>query len=269
MAWRSLRQAFATMPLIYVSTFLVYGVMTAGLDTATKYPALAAVLQRGSLVLRLVVFIPPYALSTAAVAAAAIATHRFILLDDAHPRIGRTTLQFSLWFIFVGVVLFLLDMARILDRRLMPDSGFTVIIGGAIWITKLAVAIHFALLFPSVAVGEKGAGFRDRIETSWRRMTGNFWLFLGGDFVALLPLFLALILGVIAAAIFSMLGTWGVLQTESFFEAMMPLATIVGALIDLVGFPILMVQAAIASWLYAWIQQQSGPVLEPSGPRKG
>lgn len=262
MAWRSLRQAFAAMPLLYVSGFLVYGVATAGFDVATEYPALVAVLQRGPLVSRLAVFIPLYVLSTAAVAAAAIATHRFILLDDTQPKLGRTLLQFSLWLIFVEVVLFLLDMARILNGRLMPDSGLTVMIGGAIWITKLIVAIHFALLFPSVAVGEKGAGWRDRIESSWRRMTGNFGLFLGGDFVALFPVFVALALSAIAVMTLSMLGTH---RSQTFFDAIMPAAIIIRILVSLVGFPILMVQAAIASWLYAWVQQQSGPALEPIG----
>ncbi|HWX89345.1 MAG TPA: hypothetical protein VNY75_03505, partial [Rhizomicrobium sp.] len=254
-SWKSLRQAFKAMPAFYVGTFLICSLPAIGLDVVMTYPAQAAAL------LHVAPLSTAFALSAAAlqgvmslavIAIAAVATHRFILLDDIHPKVGRIGLQFFLWLALVVIVLVLLDVAKALDRKVMPDSGLTVGIGCAIWVMKLVVGVYCALIFPAVAIGEPTLSLQDRIETSWERMDGNFWLFFRADIVALLPLILAMVLSILVIGI---LPLSVMIRMSGFVPALNILETIVRAIINLLSFPIFMVQAAIASWLYAWVRR--------------
>jgi len=261
-AWRSLREAFAAMPLFYFGAFLIYSLAVVGPIAITGYLTSATTEAHSLLsqtVFSVFTLFLPSVLSLGAVAVAAVATHRFILLDDRCPKFERNALQFFLWLLFLAVIFSFLETIKVFEKKAMPDSGFTDIFGGAIWITKVTVAVHFVLLFPSVAVGEQAGGWRDRIETSWRRMTGNFWIFLGGDIVAVFPIVLVLLLGMLLS-----LALFRIMHGQDFSDSMRLWGTSAEIFRDLIGFWIMMIQAAIASWLYAWVRQQPKPALEQS-----
>jgi hypothetical protein len=258
-SWKSLRQAFRAMPFIYVGMFLVYGAITLGPYPIAKYTAVGHYHPPVPMTAFLIsVSLLQTVVSLAAIAVAAVATHRFILLDDIRPRIGRNSLDFFLWLVFITIIIALLDVAKILDRRAMPDSGLTDMVGGVIWIAKIAIIFHFALLFPAVAIGEKAEGWQDRISISWSRMSGNFWLFFAADLAALLPFIFAITVSILLVTL--PLSDWNrgsvALASVEIFRGLVP-------------FPVLMVQAAIASWLYAWVRQQPDADLEPASATPG
>jgi hypothetical protein len=263
-AWLSLRRAFAAMPAFYVGTFLIYSLASMLQSVLIDHPRYIADLFQGSAALHSLLYFAgalQSLVSLAAIAVGAVATHRFVLLDDIHPIIGRNTLKFLAWLVALGLIFLLLDVVKSLDRKAMPDSGLSDMIGGMIWVAKAVVAIYFVPLFPSVAVAEGAEGWRKRIETSWMRMDGNFWLFIRGDILAVLPFILALMLAALVPLTFSPLG----LAQGRDMSALNAWFWIFQMLRDLAQFPIFMIQAAIASWLYAWVQQQSSLALEPIG----
>jgi hypothetical protein len=258
-SWKSLREAFTAMPVLYVASFLAYGLLAIGFKFITANPARFAVMAHVPLALTAFIIYSAALytiLSFAVVANAAVATHRFILLDETQPKMGRLNLHFWLWLLFVDLILELLGIAVILDRKAMPDSGLTVGIGFALRIARVVVAIHFAALFPSVAIGERAFSLRDRVKASWKRMDGNFWLFFWADILALLPIILPLILVTLSSLIYF-----------RFEPADLPFmwkdtpAMIARGSFELMRFPILMVQAAIASWLYAWVRPRDDEVI--------
>jgi hypothetical protein len=239
----------------YISVFLIYGLTTIPDDAIKSYSVLAAARLHSPLESRTIVtaaLLLKLILSIGTISAAAVATHRFILLDESRPKIRRNTARFFLWLVFVLAILVLLDVMRSLERAAMPDSGLTVMIGGAIWIVKLVVAIHFAPLFPPVALGENAGGWRKRIAASWARMEGNFWLFLTGDLVALFPFIVALAIVAIVSIGFE---EFGMARGQRLMPAPHLWVWTVSIFRDFLEFPMFMVQAAIASWLYAWVRQ--------------
>ena len=249
-SWQSLRQAFKAMPVFYVSIFLCFELTETSTDVITAYPREAAALISPSIRALASWIVPVIALqvilSMACIAVAAVATHRFILLNDDKPRFGRITLRFFGWLIAVKLVFNLPALAASLGHRAMPDSGSMAGIYYAVLVAEIAIAIYCAIIFPSVAVEEASLGLKDRVATSWSRMDGNFWLFVRASIIACLPIILTELLIVLSIGLISLL--------RIPFDLVV--WDLIGSIIrNVLGFPIWMVQVAIASWLYAWMRQ--------------
>jgi hypothetical protein len=252
MAWLSLREACKTMPMLYIGVFLLFELAKISPDVTIAYRDEAVALfprYFGSSLSFFTLFFVSQILSMACIAVVAVATHRFILLGDGRPKVGRVTLHFFFWIMIVNIVFDLPEVAAFLGHGAMPDSGFLTEIYYVVLVLEVIIAIYSAAIFPSVAVEEKSLGFKDRIAMSWNRMDGNCWLFVRASILACLPIILAGLLVLVPLGLipFLRISDWTLWRLIDLTRS------IVG---DLLAFPVWMVQVAVASWLYSWVRQQ-------------
>jgi hypothetical protein len=101
--------------------------------------------------------------------------------------------------------------------------------------------VWILLLFPAVAIGEESDGPVKRVETAIRRGRGHFWLFIRSLLMTLVPLFLALLVIVLAI---------NATQTSPNAAAITPVTL---WLIQAGWWAILVVTAALAAAAAAWL----------------
>jgi hypothetical protein len=113
------------------------------------------------------------------------------------------------------------------------------------------VVIRMLLIFPSVAVDEPD---KTRIETSWERTEGQFWILTFAVIGALTPLALLQL-----AALVGLFAGW--FQGGGVFS---PMALASDAVQAVLGLLAVAIAAAIASRLYQWRITQEDRNLEPA-----
>jgi len=256
-AWRSLRAAARQMPGPYIFAFalclvalgLIVAVSQLPHGFAGLNPVLRSSLAAGFFLLFLLLLI-------LAVTTAAVATHRFILLQSRTSSLAPITtsygLRFSVW--VLAVLLIFVVLAAIAERVSSAVPALDKLVRVVEWIISIVLTANISLIFPAVATEVPEAGILSRIRTSLNLMRGHFWLFVRGAILTTLPVILVMIVVAIFSALLvwllpSISGDWLLSQSNSVlygFEALMELAQ----------FVIIIAQAAMVSWLYAWIRQQ-------------
>jgi len=201
----------------------------------------------------------PHAFFNAAISAPlAVAVHRLILKGEVTPGIISFNRHYQ-WMFFVwlcALALLNLALSSVFDgvRLLVPVAGmftFFVRLVLSFFILVLAIgvfvfSIKSALIFPAVAIEAPSSNWRDRLQTSWRQMDGNFWLFVRALLLAILPLVLATLIVAVASGVLAIMAS--VVGTKIVAVAQVMLAMI----IQPAG---VMFAAGVASWLYLWVRE--------------
>lgn len=176
----------------------------------------------------------------------AVATHRLILKGETTPGIIGLRKSFHwiflAWLCGLGIVPLLL-----MDLSLSAGSELLAL---ALAIAALIVGINSVLLFPAVAIEAPSASWLDRFQAGWRQMRGHVWLFLRAILLAIIPLFIALLLlaggvGIMALVLAELSVPEQALEPfmAAIFGALQPAGILIGA--------------AVASWLYLYVQEKS------------
>ena len=244
LAWTSLWAAFGKMKLLF-GGMMVFSMIVAAIFS---YASGELTQSRDSVqgMVALLLTLPQFFLLAIIVAPAMIALHRFILLDRATSSAALMKesyeRSFILWFLGFNLLLILAGALVGLVDALWPGSAIPSI---AIVLAGAAGAIRLVLIFPAIATEVPSAGWRDRIEASWDQMRGRFWLFVRGYILIALPI------GLVFAPLEVALKFLG---TAKFGDSG---ATSLGVnVLDAFAQNVLLlVTAALASWLYAGIRR--------------
>jgi hypothetical protein len=105
----------------------------------------------------------------------------------------------------------------------------------------IGILLRLILIFPAIATEAPSAGWRDRIETSRNQMRGRFWLLIRAYFLLAFPI----------AVIFALIEL-----PLTFLSGESPDASVwinlgLEMLSTFVQFVLVLLAAALASWLYA------------------
>jgi hypothetical protein len=195
---------------------------------------------------------------TAVSAPVAVAVHRYILIGQITPGFFSFRPQYTKSFFFWGAGLQVIAALLTIPPSLLLVNKYLAIIGSlaafAFATLYLIVILHLAMIFPAVATEVPNAHWRIRIANSWKQMKGHSWLLIRAAIVAFSPwVFLYLVLWILFGGLRAS-QHHGDLQ----YSSRLGLALLIGS----VRIPFVMLGAAVASWLYAWIRQQ--PSLDSS-----
>jgi hypothetical protein len=175
----------------------------------------------------------------------AVAMHRLILKGEVTA--GMISLRKPYhWLFLAWLCLFLLLQNVLAD---LAQSAAGLFLAAVVEFGVAVLWLKSALLFPAIAIQERGGGWREQLLTSWRLMDGNFWLFFRAILLAMIPLLalLLLYLGVLVIVILLIvhLPFWDVI-TKVFSAAAAGAIAPAGV----------MVAAGVASWLYTDIRSR-------------
>jgi hypothetical protein len=197
--WRSLAGAFRAMPLLFIVTL----VLGAGLRIAfLKVPFLREAMPAPTLeqltsqrlFTHLGVHLGLILAWAAIVVPMAVAIHRFTLLGERSPgfpyRAGHTR-NFFYW---TAGLLLAFFIARSFSLLLMAVTFVQALTAGVIEIGIFIIIIQLLMMFPALALGVPAPSAEARIDASFRRMEGNFWLLVRTVVLTLLPLLVLAIL---------------------------------------------------------------------------
>ena len=182
----------------------------------------------------------------------AIAVHRLILLGEVTP--GIISLRRSYHWLFFAWLCAITLTSSLLREVASFIGGSALIIPEFVILICVAVfGIKSSLVFPAIAIEVPAETEDRRLGASWLQMKGKFWLLVRAIILTFLPLFLlALLTG-------GIIGLTHVANWPTVIKDAAGLAIVAGILQPI----FIIMAAAIASWLYAWIQQH--PVAaEPS-----
>jgi hypothetical protein len=155
---------------------------------------------------------------------------------------------FFLWAAGIRVIEVLLNDSSSLTVKEHPVVGG--LIGGILGILEVIALVHLAMIFPAVATEVPSESWQARVGNSWKQMKGHAWLLVRAGIVAFLPWILLYVVFWILFGGLRASQHHGDLQ----HSWRLGLALLVGgAQIFLV-----MLGAALASWLYAWVRQKPG-----------
>jgi hypothetical protein len=201
-------------------------------------------------VLEPLLVLPQVFLLAIIVAPAMIALHRSILLDpaSASPAFMNASYEksFFLWWLGFNLLLLLIGFSAGVVAWLWPGSGIPSIV---VLLTGLVFALRLILIFPAVATEAPSDSWRGRIEASRSQMRGRFWLLIRAYFLLALPIAVALLIGLPLK--FLRLG-----NSDAFRWVNFGLET----LDALAQFVLVLLTAALASWLYASARKDSETV---------
>jgi hypothetical protein len=259
-AWRSVFQAMARMPVLFVSAFVLFLMLQA----FALVPVNHAVMQRlplwsffaGALVQNIA-----SALLTAPVA---VAVHRWVLLNDVQ-RGGLSwkppyTRLFFLWALTLHLVYMVMSLPTMMFTAEMVRSGIVgkrpapgILLNLLPVLAVMVVSVYLALVFPDVAIGEPSTSWIARMKTSAARVRGNFWLLVRAAILAFLPLIIIQIIEAFAETRVS----GRVLVTMDLLSPATAARTVIGAATAVLGVGL---AAATVSWLYSWARSQKAEV---------
>ena len=258
-SWQSFFLALRVMPRLFISAIILSAILA-----VIAFFVPAAILKHahiapGSTSFYVAVSIGLIILSSAIAAPLAVAMHRLVLLDQV--TLGVISLgprHTRLFFVWMTV----LQLAyRASDAMLMPFKNSLLFYNLLLIVSAIVmtvVSIHLAMIFPAVATEAPSENWRIRMAKSWRQMHGHSWLFFRAAVLAGMPLVLAGLAIVIPCIIFE--ETYGSLHNEYLFH----LSPLYGDVLSAAVQPLIVaLGAAIASWLYAWVQQLAFAALNP------
>jgi hypothetical protein len=191
--WASLAGAVRAMPLLFIATLA----LGAGLRVAfLKIPALhnampAPTLEKltsVTLLTHLGVHLGLILAWAAIVVPMAVAIHRFTLLGErsaGFPYRAHHTRNFFFW---TSGLLLAFFIARSFSLLLMAVTFVQALTAGVIEIGIFIIVIQLLMMFPALAIGVPAPSTEARIDASFRRMEGNFWLLARTVVLTLLPL---------------------------------------------------------------------------------
>jgi len=181
--------------------------------------------------------------------------HRFILMGEITSGFlsfgPRHTKLFFLWAAVIRVIEVLLNDSSSLLIKEHPLIGGLIDFGFGI--LGLIALVHLAMIFPAVATEVPSETWQARLGNSWKQMKGHSWLLVRAGIVAFLPWVLLYVVFWILFGGLHASEHQGDLQ----HSWRLGLAMLVGG--AQIFFVVL--GAALASWLYAWVRQQPGPSL--------
>jgi hypothetical protein len=185
-------------------------------------------------------------------ATVAVAMHRLILLDQLTSGIfsfvPRYTRQFVVWAVALGLAS---DIVNHLDF-IFQKSGVVDAISFLGSVALLIVTFHLAMIFPAVATEVPAENWKARIVKSWNQMRGHCWLLFRATFIAFLPMLI--LFGVVWWAFG---GLQAARQGGDLRDTTLPILAVARGLVQIFSVAVL---AAVASWVYVWVQRQ------PSSP---
>ena len=177
----------------------------------------------------------------------AVAMHRLILKNEVTS--GFIAFRHSYhWLFFLWLVALEIVSSVLVSGTLLTKSSVLMLV---VAIGLFVLAVKSAMIFPAIAIEAPISGWLERLRISWRQMQGNFWLFVRAGFLAALPILFLLLL-IIGAEVLILLA----------LEPLGPIAMVpIGAvaIIAMIGViqPLgIMLAAAVASWLYLWMQNR-------------
>ncbi len=167
----------------------------------------------------------------------AVATHRFVLLQESRPGPlwAAHTKRFAAWLIIFQLIKHLAVYLKFL-------AASSSILGLVATIALFTALLWMPLIFPAVAIDAPNTGSLQRMEAALEQTEGNFWLLFRSLFLAAIPL-LALLL-VIFLPLIIHYGRAGFMQHQTSLPVLL-----LGAPSTI--FTVVLV-AAVASWGYAW-----------------
>jgi hypothetical protein len=170
----------------------------------------------------------------------AVAMHRLILLGETTRGIislkSRYSWRFFLWLYVIVLISTLLSWPFLAQNVAIKTVGAVLVVGIFVFCTRSA------LVFPAIAIEVPDSGWQDRLRVSWRQMDGQFWVFVRGMLLAFLALLLALVFPVVLVV------------TLANLIVGLPRAVVHDIMAGLLRPAAIMVFAAIASWMYAWVR---------------
>jgi hypothetical protein len=259
-AWRSVFQAMARMPVLFVSGFVLFLLL--------EVPALVMVNRviMGGL--------PPWFFYVAVVvrsiisalvtAPVAVAVHRWVLLNDFRPGAiswkPPYTRLFFLWALALHLVYIVVTLPTIRMTAEMVRSGITggrpnagALLNIFLPLLMIVVSAYLALIFPDVAIGEPSASWVARAKASVARVRGNFWLLVRASILAFLPL---IVIQIILTVTLNR-GSSQAIFTMALFGPSFVVRTLTGGITDVLTVGL---AAATVSWLYSWVRTEKPEV---------
>lgn len=201
--WASLAGAFRAMPLLFLVTLVLgAGLRVAFLKVDVLRGAMPAPtlekLTSAALFTHLAVHLGLILAWAAIVVPMAVAIHRYTLLGERHPgfpyRAGHTR-NFFCW---IAGLLLAFFIARSFSLLLMAVTFVQALTAFVIEIGIFIIVIQLLMMFPALALGVPARSAEARIDASFRRMEGNFWLLARTVVLTLLPL---LVLAIVLARV--------------------------------------------------------------------
>lgn len=197
--WASLAGAIRAMPLLFLVTLILGAALRVAflkvdlLRNAMPAPTLEK-LTSAVLFTHLGAHLALILAWAAIVVPMAVAIHRYTLLGERRPgfpyRAGHTR-NFFYW---TAGLLLAFFIARSFSLLLMAVTFVQALTAGVIEIGIFIIIIQILMIFPALAIGVPAKSAEARIDASFRRMEGNFWLLARTVVLTLLPLLIVAVL---------------------------------------------------------------------------
>lgn len=259
-AWRSVFQAMARMPVLFVSAFVLFLLLQVFALVLVNHAVMQSLpvwsFFAGVFVQNIV--------SSLLTAPLAVAVHRWVLLNDVQPG-GLSwkppyTRLFFLWALGLHLVYVIMSLPTMAFTAEMVRSGIVgkrpapgVLLNLLPVLAVMIASIYLALVFPDVAIGEPSASWIARAKASMARVRGNFWLLVRAAILAFLPLIVIQIIEAFAERHVS----GRVLVTMDLLSPATAARTVIGAATAVLGVGL---AAATVSWLYSWARTEKAEV---------
>jgi hypothetical protein len=199
-------------------------------------------------VLALLLVLPRILLLAIIVAPAMIALHRFILLDPASSSTALMKVSyeksFFLWWLGFNLLLIFIGVVAGLVGWFWPGIGTPATI---VLLVGIVITLRLILIFPAVATEVPSTGWRNRIEASRNQMRGRFWLLIRAYFLLALPI----------AIVFALIKVPLIFLSAGNSDASGWINLGLEILDAFVQFVLVLLAAALASWLYAFARKDA------------
>lgn len=259
-AWRSVFQAMARMPVLFVSAFILFLLLQVSALVLVNHAVMQSLpvwsFFAGAFVQNIV--------SSLLTAPVAVAVHRWVLLNDVQPG-GLSwkppyTRLFFLWALALHLIYMVMRLPTMMFTAEMVRSGIVgkrpapgILLNLLPVLAVMIVSIYLALVFPDVAIGEPSASWTARARASAALVRGNFWLLVRAAILAFLPLIVIQI--VMAFATIRVSGR--LLVTVDLLSPATAVQALIGGVTAVLGVGL---AAATVSWLYSWARSQKAEV---------
>jgi hypothetical protein len=193
-AWRSAVGVASDMPLLILSSFILYAAIRLEIEWAGDHNFIPSLRfhphDLGDIYSpsRLSVEFVQSVVVAFVMAPAAVATHRYILLNERTAGVVSLrpahTQLFVYWLVGLQIITYLLMLpGHLLGHWLIAASLFSL----ALFVPIVFFGIRLALVFPAIAVDAPVRGVVRRLDASWQETRGHFWRLFGASILAVLP----------------------------------------------------------------------------------
>ena len=258
-AWRSVFQAMARMPVLFVSAFLLFLLMHACSIWLHR-----SLLRNGPGWGSYAVAVTQNIVSSLLTAPVAVAVHRWVLLNDIQPGLSWKPVYTRLFF-FWALALHLLYMLMNLPIPLLisrairagvtgwPFRSDLILLSFLPVLIAAVVSAYLALVFPDVAIGESSASWIARVKASVARLRGNFWLLVRAAILAFLP-----VIAINVITTFTVIHFYSLYPVSRYpFGPAVVGQALASSVMVLFSIGI---AAATVSWLYSWARIEKAEV---------